>query len=170
MLQDWDVIYHIVTSLHLTLFPGVLCFGYKSLQNVCIEQHHLLFIGDVFESFNSPSEQEQAEEKGKSFGALSNHKRLDTPYQTMLISMIVLLSRNGSNCASSSVRDQAKASFSTVSFYKRRNYNQTQRLIQTGNWMDLCSCCNFSCVLRWRTSRQTNLTQGKQGGTASHHL
>ena len=42
MLLDWDHIYHIMTSLYLTLFPGVLCFGYKTLQNVCIQQHYSL--------------------------------------------------------------------------------------------------------------------------------
>ena len=74
MLRDWDLIYHIVTSLYLTLFPGVLCFGYKSLQNVRIQRHYSLFIGEVFESFDSSSEQEQAEEKSKSFWVVSNHK------------------------------------------------------------------------------------------------
>ena len=41
MSLEWDLIYHIMTSLYLTLFPGVLCFGYKMLPNVRIQQHYL---------------------------------------------------------------------------------------------------------------------------------
>ena len=32
MSLDWELIYHTKTSLYLTLFPGVLCFGYKTLE------------------------------------------------------------------------------------------------------------------------------------------
>ena len=47
MSPDWDLIYHIMTSLYLALSPGVLCFGYKTLQNVCIQQHYSL-ISEMF--------------------------------------------------------------------------------------------------------------------------
>ena len=38
-----------MTSLYLTLFPGVLCFGYKNVtfQNVGIQQHYSL-ISEMF--------------------------------------------------------------------------------------------------------------------------
>ena len=47
MSPDWDLIYRLMTSLYLTLFPGVLCFSYKTLQNVRIQQHYTL-ISEVF--------------------------------------------------------------------------------------------------------------------------
>ena len=51
MSPDWDLIYHIMTSLYLTLFPGVLCFGYKTLQNVRIQQHYCL-ISEMFSNLS----------------------------------------------------------------------------------------------------------------------
>ena len=51
MSPDWDLIYHLMTSLYLTLFPGVLCFGYKTLQNVRIQQHYTL-ISEVFSNLS----------------------------------------------------------------------------------------------------------------------
>ena len=71
MSPDWDLIYHIMTSLYLTMLPGVLCFGYKTLENSAAL---LAYIWDVFESFDSSSEQEQVEEKSKSSEVVSNHK------------------------------------------------------------------------------------------------
>ena len=47
MSPDWDLIYRLMTSLYLTLFSGVLWFGYKTLQNVRIQQHYTL-ISEVF--------------------------------------------------------------------------------------------------------------------------
>ena len=51
MSPDWDLIYRLMTSLYLTLFPGVLCFGYKTLQNVRIQQHYTL-ISEVFSNLS----------------------------------------------------------------------------------------------------------------------
>ena len=51
MSPDWDLIYHIMTSLYLTLFPGVLCFGHKTLQNVRIQQHYSL-ISEMFSNLS----------------------------------------------------------------------------------------------------------------------
>ena len=51
MSLDWDLIYRLMTSLYLTLFPGVLCFGYKTLQNVRIQQHYTA-ISEVFSNLS----------------------------------------------------------------------------------------------------------------------
>ena len=51
MSPDWDLIYRLMTSLYLTLFSGVLCFGYKTLQNVRIQQHYTL-ISEVFSNLS----------------------------------------------------------------------------------------------------------------------
>ena len=51
LFPDWGLIYHIMTSLYLTLFPGVSCFGYKTLQNVRIQQHYSL-ISQVFSNLS----------------------------------------------------------------------------------------------------------------------
>ena len=51
MSSDWDLIYRLMTSLYLTLFPGVLCSGYKTLQNVRIQQHYTL-ISEVFSNLS----------------------------------------------------------------------------------------------------------------------
>ena len=85
MSPDWDLIYHIMTSLYLTLFPGVLCFWSQNASKCSHSAALFAYIWDVFESFDSSSEQEQAEEKSKSSRVVSNHKWLDMPLQTMLI-------------------------------------------------------------------------------------
>ena len=51
MSPNWDLIYRLMTSLYLTLFPGVLCFGYKTVQNVRIQQHYTL-ISEVFSNLS----------------------------------------------------------------------------------------------------------------------
>ena len=51
MSPDSDLIYRLMTSLYLTLFPEVLCFGYKTLQNVLIQQHYTL-ISEVFSNLS----------------------------------------------------------------------------------------------------------------------
>ena len=51
MSPDWDLIYHIMTSFSLTLFPGVLCFGHRTLQNVRIQQHYSL-ISEMFSNLS----------------------------------------------------------------------------------------------------------------------
>ena len=102
MSPDWDLIYRLMTSLYLTLFPGVLCFGNKTLQNVRIQQHYTL-ISEVFSNLSIA----QAN-KNKQRRKLS-HRGL---YQTKMTRDAVAKHgdfrrssavRSGSDCASNSV-------------------------------------------------------------------
>ena len=74
MSPDCDLIYHIMTSLYLTLFPGMLCFCYKTLQNVRIQQHYSL-ISEMFSNLSiAQANKNKQEEKSKLSWVVSNHK------------------------------------------------------------------------------------------------
>ena len=64
MSRDWDLIYHKMTPLYLTLFKEVLCFGYKRLQNVRIQQHYLLISGRFLSNL-SISQAKKNKQRGK---------------------------------------------------------------------------------------------------------
>ena len=69
----------------LDIVPGSVVFWLQNAWKCSHSAALFAYIWDVFESFDSSSEQEQAEANSKSSWVVSNHKWLDMPLRTMFI-------------------------------------------------------------------------------------
>ena len=97
MSRDRVLNHHIMTSLYLTLFPGVLCFGYKTFQNVGI-QHHYSLISEMLSILSidqaNKDKQRRKVSRRELYQTIANHvdfRRLSAVHSAQAIVRLILL-------------------------------------------------------------------------------
>ena len=148
MPRDWEPIYYIMTSLYLTLFPGVSFFRYKTLPNMFAFSNIILSYQICFRIFRYL--QRTRTSRGEK-SVVTNQRWLDMPWRTMLIFDDRQLWTVEAIVCRILLAFRQKPPLSTVSFYDRKKTKQSILTINSYRKLivlTLCSNSNFVRVLR----------------------